>query len=174
MTISAVDVNALAATEARNAIPVDTYLPIVTAPPFVPSRSLFNLRDVGAVADSGVPSGLAFRCGALDHVSKDPDAVEWLSTHVKKIFDLRKQGSERDSAPDPVLDGIENVWLPAKGEYPVPNLDDFAKNDGKDAWKQQYMNVARMYSPTFKAVLEHIRDHPTVPFLFHCTGTFPY
>lgn len=170
--MSAVDINALAATAARNSIPADQYLPIVTAPPFVPSRALFNIRDVGQVSGSGVPAGLAYRSGALDHVAKDPDAVAWMTSHVKKVFDLRKAGAERETAPDPELEGVENVWLPADGVYPTPKLEDFVVNNGIDAWKAQYLIVARMYAPTYRAVLEHVRDQPTVPFLFHCTGKF--
>lgn len=170
--MSAVDINALAATAARNAIAPDQYLPIVTAPPFIPSRALFNIRDIGQVSGSGVPAGLAYRCGALDHVAKDPDAVAWMTSHVKKVFDLRKAGAERETAPDPELEGVENIWLPPSGVYPTPKLEDFVVNNGIDAWKVQYMVVARMYAPTFKAVLDHIRDQPTVPFLFHCTGKY--
>lgn len=171
--MSAVDINALAATAARNSIPPDQYLPIVTAPPFVPSRALFNIRDVGQVSGSGVPAGLAYRSGALDHVAKDPDAVAWMTSHVKKVFDLRKAGAERETAPDPELEGVENIWLPPDGVYPTPKLEDFVVNNGIDAWKVQYMVVAHMYAPTYKVVLEHIRDQPTVPFLFHCTGKCP-
>jgi hypothetical protein len=28
-----------------------------------------------------------------------------------------------------------------------------------------------MYKPTIRALLEHVRDSPEVPFLFHCTGS---
>lgn len=166
------DINAIAATHARDAIPPEALLPILTSAPFVPSRSLFNMRDVGAVEGCPIPAGRIYRCGALDHAAKDPEALAWLGANVKTIFDLRKAGPERDTAPDPVVPGVENVWLPSLGDYPTPDLAAFAENGGRDAWKSQYVSIARVYAPMYKAVLEHIRDRPTEPFLFHCTGMF--
>ncbi|KAF7546935.1 hypothetical protein G7046_g9160 [Stylonectria norvegica] len=39
-----------------------------------------------------------------------------------------------------------------------------------EAWRRQYLIVANVYKPTIRAVLEHVRDRPTEPFLFHCTA----
>ncbi len=33
-----------------------------------------------------------------------------------------------------------------------------------------YLDVLKVYKPNFKRVLEHVRDQPSEPFLFHCTG----
>lgn len=170
MTLSTTELDALVSIEARQTIPAESFIPVLSNPPFVPSRSLFNIRDIGAVPGSAVPAGRMYRCGALDYASKDPEAQAWLAANVRRIFDLRKSGPERDLAPDPVIPGVENVWLPGDGTYPTPDLADFAKNGGRDAWKVQYLNVARIYQPMFRAVLHHIRDRPTEPFLFHCTG----
>ncbi|KAK5987136.1 hypothetical protein PT974_11254 [Cladobotryum mycophilum] len=139
MTSPTADLDALLRTDVRNPIPLSALLPHLSAPPFIPSRSLINARDVGA----------------------DPDAVAWIGANVKRIFDLRKP-LERGHAPDPVIPGVEN--------YPTPSLDDFANGDGSEAWKQQYLSVAITYAPTYRAVLEHIRDTPKEPFLFHCTA----
>jgi hypothetical protein len=32
------------------------------------------------------------------------------------------------------------------------------------------MAVIAAYKPSIRAVLEHVRDRPNEPFLFHCTG----
>lgn len=167
------DVDAIARTSAKDVIPPEALLPILTSPPFVPSRSLFNLRDVGLVEGSKVPAGRIYRCGALDNAAKDPEAMAWLAANVRRVFDLRKGGAERDTAPDPEIPGVENVWIPGEDNYPMPDLKAFVANEGRDAWKDQYLNVARAYKPMYKAVLEHLRDRPTEPFLFHCTGKLP-
>ena len=163
------EILALASSDIRDAIPQETLLPILSATPFITSRSLINIRDVGAVPGSALPPGLIYRCGALDLAAKDPEAVQWLSGHVKKVFDLRK-GPERAVAPDPEIPGVENVWFETEGQYPTPDLAKFAA-DSKAAWATQLANAAEMYKPTIRAVLEHVRDSPKVPFLFHCTGS---
>lgn len=170
MAVDTETLDALAATPVREVIPAEAFMPIITSTPFIPSRSMLNLRDVGAVPGSAVPAGRAYRCGTLEYAAKDPEALAWLAANVRKVFDLRKAGSERDGSLDPVLPGVENVWLPGAGSYPTPNIDDFAKEDGVPAWRTQYLNVALIYRPMFKAVLDHIRDRPREPFLFHCTG----
>jgi hypothetical protein len=170
MATDATKLDTLAATPVREVIPPETFLPIITTSPFVASRSMLNLRDVGAVPGSAVPAGRIYRCGTLEYASKDPEALAWLAANVRKVFDLRREGSERQGSLDPVLPGVENVWLPGSGSYPTPNIVDFAKDGAVSAWKSQYLNVALIYAPTFKAVLEHIRDRPREPFLFHCTG----
>lgn len=170
MAADAATLDALAATPVREVIAPETFMPIITSSPFIPSRSMLNLRDVGAVPGSSVPAGRFYRCGTLEYASKDPEALAWLAANVRKVFDLRKSGSERDGSLDPVLPGVENVWLPGAGSYPTPNLEDFAKDGGVPAWKTQYLNVALIYRPMLKAVVEHIRDRPREPILFHCTG----
>jgi hypothetical protein len=89
---------------------------------------------------------------------------------VRRIFDLRI-AAERESAPDPVIPGVENVWLPVEEGYPMPPLDEFAVDGGDAAWKKEYMNCALAYRPVIRKILEHVRDTPTEPVLFHCTGT---
>lgn len=170
MPSEAADLDALAATDVRTVIPPEQFLPVLTSAPFIPSRSMLNLRDAGAVPGSAIPAGRVYRCGTLEYAAKDPEALAWLAGNVRHIYDLRKEGAERDGSLDPSVPGVDNVWLPARGEYPTPSLADFAANEGIDAWKAQYLNVALAYSPTFKVVLEHVRDKPREPMLFHCSG----
>lgn len=169
MPVDIENLDALAAIDFRKTIPAEQLMPVITSAPFIPSRSLLNLRDAGAVPGSAIPKGRFFRSGTLEYAVHDPEALAWLAGHVRHIYDLRKEGSER-AAEDPTVEGVENVWLPSRGTYPTPPLADFAHNEGIDAWKEQYMNVAVAYSPTFKVVLEQIRDKPREPMLFHCSG----
>lgn len=164
------EILALATTDTRLALPLESLLPVLSTSPFIPTRSLINIRDAGAVPGSALPAARFYRCGTLDAAAKDPDAVAWLSANVTKVFDLRR-GPERARGPDPVIPGIENVWFDTEGEYPAPELPKFAVDDGKPAWATQMLSVALMYKPTIRAILEHVRDSPKEPFLFHCTGS---
>ena len=163
------EILALAATDVRQAIPEETLLPILSQAPFVPSRSLVNMRDAGAVPGSVIPAGRLYRSGTLEMAAKDPEAMAWLAEHVRAIFDLRGDG-ERDKAPDPAVEGVENVWHPTDGKVPPPDLSKFAVEGGVAAWGNELLQVALCYKPAVKAVLEYVRDNPGKPFLIHCTG----
>ncbi|CAM1500890.1 Fc.00g100520.m01.CDS01 [Cosmosporella sp. VM-42] len=169
MATSRSDLESLSATDVRDPIPMETLGPILTSTPFIPTRSLINIRDVGAVPGSALPTGRIFRCGTLEMAAKDPDAQAWLAANIKRVFDLRKE-VERVHSPSPDIPGVLNIWFDQEGTYPAPKLEDFANGEGDSAWKVQYMAVANVYKPTIRAVLEQVRDRPTEPFLFHCTA----
>lgn len=167
------DILALVQTDVRSVIPEASLLPLLTTSPFIPTRSLVNIRDVGAVPGSALPDQRAYRCGALGFAAEDPEAIAWLSGHVKKVFDFRK-GPERAKNPDPEIPGVVNVWHDTEGVYPTPDLAAYVADGGAPAWGVQLLNVALMYKPTIRALLEHVRDHPEEPFVFHCTGKFSF
>ncbi|UNI20673.1 hypothetical protein JDV02_006741 [Purpureocillium takamizusanense] len=166
------ELDALAATDVREPIPAAALAPALTSPPFIPTRSLINLRDVGAVPGSAVPAGRFYRSGAMDAAAADPDALAWLAANVRRVFDMRL-ARERARAPDPAVPGVDNVWYDDSdggGGYPDPVLADFAVDGGRPAWRAQYLAVAHNYRPVIRAVLEHVRDRPEEPVLFHCTA----
>ncbi|KID76377.1 uncharacterized protein G6M90_00g075490 [Metarhizium brunneum] len=167
--LSAADLDALSAADVRTPIAADALFPALSSPPFIPSRSLFNLRDLGAVPGSALTTTRFYRSGFLEGATRDPEALAWLASHVRRIFDLRIP-EERDKAPDPVVPGVENVWLDVEEGYPMPPLEDFAVDGGETAWKKEYMNCALAYRPVIRKILEHVRDRPTEPVLFHCTA----
>ncbi|KAH6899967.1 protein-tyrosine phosphatase-like protein [Thelonectria olida] len=169
MPLSRPELEALNAIDISYPIPEPDLSAALSSPPFIPSRSLINIRDLGAVPGSALPARRFFRCGNLSNVAADPDAVAWLSANVKRIFDLRKP-DERAKSPSPDIPGVENVWFDQQGAYPNPSLDEFAVGDGRGEWGKQYLIVLDMYAPTIRAVLEHVRDRPSEPFLFHCTA----
>ncbi|OAA42118.1 Protein-tyrosine/Dual-specificity phosphatase [Metarhizium rileyi] len=169
MALSTADLDALAATDVRAPIANEAVFPALSSPPFIPSRSLFNLRDLGAVPGSALTNTRFYRSGFLESATRDPEALAWLASHVRRIFDLRVP-AERDRAPDPVVPGVENVWLDVQGEHPMPSLDEFAVGTGGHAWQKEYMNCALAYRPVIKKILEHVRDRPAEPVLFHCTA----
>ncbi|KAK2612346.1 hypothetical protein QQS21_001610 [Conoideocrella luteorostrata] len=169
MPPSPAELDALCATDVRTALSPDQLLPILTSRPFIPTKSLFNLRDLGAVPGSALVETRFYRSGFLQSASKDPDALAWLASHVRKIFDLRLL-AERESSPDPIIPGVESIWFDVDDGYHMPSLEEYAVEGGEGAWKKEYMNCALAYRPTIRALLEHVRDRPTEPVLFHCTA----
>ncbi|KAH7149494.1 protein-tyrosine phosphatase-like protein [Dactylonectria estremocensis] len=169
MTLSISELEALCSLHVRDPIPADMLQRAITSPPFISSRSLINIRDLGAVPGSRLAKGRFYRSGTLDEAGQDPEAVAWLAAHIKRIFDLRR-GPERGRNPSPVVPGVENVWYDLAGRYTTPPLEEFAVGEGDAAWRHQYLTVTRVYKPTIRAVLENVRDRPTEPFLFHCTA----
>jgi hypothetical protein len=164
------ELNALVATDILDPLPKDSLLSALASPPFVPTKTLFNIRDAGAVEGSGLPTGRIFRCGILEFASKDQEALTWLSEHVTHIFDLRR-AEERLKSPDPEVPGVKNIWHETEGVYGMPlDLEVYAQDDGSTGWSQHYMTIAATHAPIIRAVLEHVRDRPTEGFLFHCTG----
>ncbi|KID98821.1 tyrosine phosphatase, partial [Metarhizium majus ARSEF 297] len=153
--LSAADLDALSATDVRTPIAAEALFPALSSPPFIPSRSLFNLRDLGAVPGSALTTTRFYRSGFLEGATRDPEALAWLASHVRRIFDLRIP-EERDKAPDPVVPGVENVWLDVEEGYPMPPLEDFAVDGGETAWKKEYMNCALGYRPVIRKILEHL------------------
>ena len=170
MPLSNAELDALSGTDVREPLSVEDLMPALTSAPFIPSRSLFNLRDLGTVPGSALTPTRIYRSGYLETASKDPEALAWLAGHVRRVFDLREDG-ERQRSPDPTVPGIETVWFEPEDGYNMPSLDEFAADGGRTAWKAEYMNCVLAYRPTIKALLEHVRDRPTEPVLVHCTGT---
>lgn len=52
-------------------------------------------------------------------------------------------------------------------------IEEFAANEGVDAYLKRYENVLIMYGEVYKAVFERIRDGEEGGVLFHCTGLSP-
>ena len=97
-------------------------------------EKLNNTRDLGGIEVTGgtVSAGKLIRSGQLGKAS-DSD-VEWIRNNVSVVFDFRSQ-NERDEAPDPVVEGIENMHLPI-----VDDLTAGVSRDAKsdiETWKGQ-------------------------------------
>lgn len=159
----------LAYTPADIPIP-DVILDVVLAsPPFISSRSLINLRDLGRVPGSPIPPGRYFRSATLEYTPQDPEGLAWICDNITRVFDFRRR-YERTAHPSPRIPGIEIVCFDEVGRHDAPVLTDFLEGDGREEWKRQYLIILDVYKQTIRAVLEHVRDRPTEPFLFHCTA----
>ncbi|KAI1483038.1 protein-tyrosine phosphatase-like protein [Daldinia eschscholtzii] len=159
----------LAETDVSQEITKEQYIPVLTNPPFVFLDGTFNTRDVGLVPGSPVRSNFFFRSGALARLTDNGKAVLEGKLGVKRIFDLRSP-EERASAPDPVLEGIENTWIESTRPDSTPEPGRFVAGEGEEGYREMYLEVIDVYQESWKAILEHIRDRPRDPFLVHCTA----
>ncbi|KAF5587411.1 Tyrosine phosphatase [Fusarium pseudoanthophilum] len=169
MTLSRAELESIAAVHVREPLPADTLTAAFNSKPFIPIESIINLRDLGGVPGSAIRPGYIFRSGMLDAAAADPEAMAWLTANVKTVFDLRCK-EERATYPSPKISGVKFVFCERVAEYPQPIPADFAVGDGRTAWREQLMAVIAAYKPSIQAVLEHVRDKPNEPFLFHCTA----
>ncbi|KAF5229722.1 hypothetical protein FANTH_14104 [Fusarium anthophilum] len=169
MALSRAELESIVAVHVREPLPADTLTAAFKAKPFIPIEPIINLRDLGAVPGSSIRPEYIFRSGMLDAAATDPEAMAWLTANVKTVFDLRSK-EERATYPSPKISGVKFVFCERVAEYPQPSPADFAVDDGRTAWREQLMAVIAAYKPSIRAVLEHVRDNPNEPFLFHCTA----
>jgi len=159
----------LAETDVIQEIPKEQYGPVITSPPFVYVDGTFNCRDLGLLPDSPLRKGFAFRSGLLSNVTDSGKAMLARELGIKRIFDLRSS-QEREANPEPVLEGVENTWIPSTRPDSRPELAQFAKEEGNAGYENMYLEVIEVYAKSWKAILEHVRDRADEPFLVHCTG----
>ncbi|KAK1987148.1 protein-tyrosine phosphatase-like protein [Colletotrichum cereale] len=159
----------LAETDVRDCIPADVLLSALASSPFIPSDSLVNIRDLGSVPGSAIRPGLIYRCGTLEVAAKDPAALEWLARAVTHIFDIRSP-RERERHPDPEVKGVTNTWFDSTVLDGQPVLEEFVEAGGAAGVRKEYLKILDIYQPTIRVILEHVRDMPGEPFLFHCTA----
>jgi hypothetical protein len=88
-------------------------LPFVTIPGSFNARYLssdLSLLEEPTQFSSSIKPNYVYRSGALAYLkSEGKDAIRQLG--IKLIFDLRSE-KERESEPDPAVEGVEAVWYP--------------------------------------------------------------
>ncbi|KAK3325470.1 protein-tyrosine phosphatase-like protein [Apodospora peruviana] len=169
-TVSTEDLRSLAWTDVAAPLPKEQLYAALQASPFLYVPGTFNTRDLGLIP--GTPKirpGYAFRSGALNGLSDDGKKVLTGKLGIRRIFDLRSQ-REHATQPDPEVPGAEVVWTPSEEVDAVVGLEEFVDGEGEKGYATMYMDVLKVYKDSIKTVLEHVRDHPTEPFLFHCTA----
>lgn len=168
------DLRALAETDVTQPLSSDIVQVVLTSSPFVYVPGTFNTRDVGLVPaatgdSSKLRRGFVYRSGGLERLTNDGKSLLGQRLGVKKIFDLRS-AEEHSKGPDPEIPGIENVWFAAAERNAKVDVNDFVEGLGEKGYVKMYLDILDNYQTNFKAVLEHVRDNPTEPFLIHCTG----
>ncbi|KAK2007974.1 tyrosine phosphatase [Colletotrichum eremochloae] len=156
----------IAATDVRLPLQQSDCAAILARPPFHSVPGTFNTRDIGRVPGSAVRPGFAFRSGSLEGVGESGAAVIAKQLGIRRIFDLRS-GDEREKYPEPEIPGVGNDWISTPYDNKV-DMNDFSSGGGEEGYCKMYMHIMEVYAPTFKTILEHVRDRPNEPFLFHC------
>ena len=159
----------LAETDVRDPIPASVLLAALQTPPFVVVPGTFNTRDLGLVPGSPLRAGLAYRSGALGHLTDNGRAVLSGKLGIRRVFDLRSP-EEREKSPDPQLDGVENTWISSSRPDEQPDLRWFVAGGGEAGYRRMYLDVIDVYQASWRAILEHVRDRSDELFLIHCTG----
>ena len=167
----AASLRTLAESDVTNPIPKEQLYAALQTPPFIYIPGTYNSRDVGLVPGvSRIRPGLVFRSGGLERLSDEGKALIKEKLGVKRVFDLRSQ-REHEAAADPEIEGVENVWNAHVNERDARvDLSTFIEGDGEKGYTLMYFDVLNLYQAAFRDVLEHVRDRPSEPFLFHCTG----
>lgn len=166
---STADLLKLVETDVSEAIPMEKFGPIVSQPPFVYIDGTFNSRDLGLIPDSLIRPGFAYRSGLLSQLTDGGKATITDKLGIKRIFDMRSP-EERDMAPEPALPGVESTWVESARPDSTIDLSKFIPGKGEAGYEDMYLEVIDIYRPTWKLILEHVRDRPQEPFLMHCTG----
>lgn len=173
--MSAADLLAVAEVDVMQPLPGDVLMSTLTSSPFIYVPGTFNTRDMGLVPSaSGASSfrkGYAYRSGALTGLTDDGKALVAGKLGVKKIFDLRS-AREHAQGPDPAIEGVQNVWRESAEKDAVVDLSEFVEGQGEKGYERMYLEVLDVYRLSLKDVLEHVRDCPDEPFMFHCTGKY--
>ncbi|KIH89277.1 hypothetical protein SPBR_07617 [Sporothrix brasiliensis 5110] len=175
--LSAAELLALSETDVTVRLTPEQFLPALSQAPFVNIEGTFNARDIGKLpASTASPSagtvrpGFVFRSGMLARLTDRGKATLASDLGIRRVFDFRSQ-SEHAQAPDPTpADSVTLVWQETAEETPHVSLEPFAEGFGEAGFAQTYLDVLRAYRPTVKHLLEHVRDRPEQPFLFHCTA----
>jgi hypothetical protein len=167
---------------------------LLSSDPFVKTPGSFNARyltsrlpllQTDESSESSIREKYIYRSGALSHLR--PEGIEAIKAlGIKDIFDLRSE-KERDSEPDPSIDGIEGHWHPNTKDNITIIPDTEIQADGTVKvssmspgrveliiqFEDNYLVLLISHKDVYRAILLHIRDHPDRPFLYHCLGTIP-
>lgn len=159
-------------TDIRTSIPASIVSKILSLPPFITVPGVSNFRNLSS--DNSIRRGFVYRSGNLADITPEGKAVLANDLSITTVFDLRNV-SEREKVPAPEIEGIEMIWMPYGSRPATLNLREFAGEDkGTAGFVKMYTGILEASAPAFTRVFSHIRDQPSNPFIFHCSGTFSH
>ena len=164
------------------------------SPPFIPVEGVPNFRELGGYAGSGSNGGTTslrrnylFRCATLAQIT--PAGTTTLTQHlnIHTLYDLRSQpeiNSALKSAGPGGLDipGVTRHFVPVyKDEDYSPEAlgrkyamytaaDEDPAHGYSAGFVRAYRDIAQHAGPAYRKILEHVRDRPAEPLVFHCTA----
>jgi protein tyrosine/serine phosphatase len=164
-----IDLAEISSIRITEAIPQDILAASLATPPFVPVEGSLNLRDIGLLPNSPIKPGILFRSGSL-HTIPDPSIAKLhLDLGITTIFDLRHE-QERTQWSEPTIEGVQSVWLKSTTPPAPLNPASFEAEGGIPGFVNMYRGLLKLYAPQYRIILEHLRDHPADPILWHCTA----
>lgn len=142
---------------------------ILARPPFLAVPGSFNVRDLGYGTMNAVKEGYILRAGSLENITAAGQAI-LQDFGITTIFDLRSE-REKELAPTPDIPLIDNRWFPSTSTNTTTVAAQKHAEPAKSfTLTSMYLDLLETHKPSYKAVFEHIRDHPDRSFLFHCTA----
>ncbi|KAF1970475.1 hypothetical protein BU23DRAFT_537858 [Bimuria novae-zelandiae CBS 107.79] len=167
-TLSEHDLAILTDTDINTPIDPTTLTQALHSPPFIPIPGIINLRDLGLFPSSPIAPGLIYRSGALHNLPASSLQALQADRGIKLILDLRS-ARERDRSPDPVIEGVQNIWLESSRAPQDVDLSRFVAQGGRERFKEMYLDVLEAYEGSVRAVLEWVRGGKGAV-LVHCTA----
>ncbi|KAK8089742.1 hypothetical protein PG997_004703 [Apiospora hydei] len=159
----------LAETHTAQEISKEQYVPVITNPPFVFVDGTFNTRDLGLVPGSPIRAGFIYRSGALTALTDNGKAVMSGKLGIKRVFDVRSPRSgKRVQIPKSRVLKIRGIGT--HSQTPYPTWKSSSQELARRGYKDMYLEVIEVYSTVWKDILEHIRDRPSDPLMYHCTA----
>jgi protein tyrosine/serine phosphatase len=161
------------------------------SPPFIHVEGVHNFRELGGYPCSSPGTSLRrnylFRCATLDQIIPAGQETVTQKLNIYYVYDLRSQpelNSILRTAGANCLEipGITRHFVPvykeedyspaALGEkYAMYTAPDEDPGHGYSAgFVRAYRDIAQHAGPAYRKILEHVRDRPDEPLIFHCTA----
>jgi hypothetical protein len=161
------------------------------SPPFIPVEGVPNFRELGGYACS--PSGAClrrkylFRCATLAQITPAGTHTVTQDLNIRTLYDLRSQPEinsvlKTSGAAGVEVRGVTRHFVPVyKDEdyspvalgrkYAMYTAPDEDPAHGYSAgFVAAYRDIAEHAGPAYRKILEHVRDRPQEPLIFHCTA----
>ncbi|KPI37822.1 Tyrosine-protein phosphatase [Cyphellophora attinorum] len=165
MTDSDQELNNILSTHLFEPLAPNTVNATLSRQPFISTPSIVNARQLPLP----IRKGYAYRSGSLENIT-DNDKQALLDLGIKTIFDLRSL-KETSSNPEPEIKGVKVLWVPSTDDNETTAAVQQQRQDPKNfTFLNMYMDLLSTHRDAYRSVLEHVRDHPDDPFLFHCTA----
>lgn len=142
-------------------------------------EGVLNFRDMGGYTTHDgrkVREGLFFRSASLTKMT-DEDRQKVQSLGIRTIFDYRDEHEAKNN-PDPVITGVQNIRIPAKGAavFKLPSISekeqsnlDFYKQVDADMFTQFYAQMP-FNNQSFQVLMELIQEKSNLGLLHHCAA----
>lgn len=164
------------------------------SPPFIPVEGVPNFRELGGydcASDSTSAVVLRrhylFRCATLAQITPQGTHTLTHDLNINTLYDLRSQpeiNSVLKTAGPAGLEvaGVTRHFTPVYKDEdysPVALARKYAMYTAPDedpahgysaGFVHAYRDIAQHAGPAYRTILEHVRDRPTEPLIFHCTA----